>query len=307
MITAQQLKESRDTLSEKYTEFNHLKVRCPNHFIVFYEGKDAPYFYGKIRQYTQMEISPIKCNGKSKVKGIYLSLKNKGALDDVKTGFFIDKDFDKNDEDFVLSDFYVTERYAIENYYVTDNCLKKIIKNELGISEGCDDFNIIMERYHSFQTSYHASIALFNAWYYTVKNNGRHCEVSLGEKLPKGYLAYDIENWKVSQAYNLETLNSNYANQCSVVTNADILASHQLLDGNPTYLYRGKYELSCLVCFMLEIQKELNRKTSEPGTLNRNPYKCQITNSQVLSLWAQYSEEDEKLKDYLQKRLTQHI
>lgn len=303
MMTTQQLKKASDTLAEKYIEFNHLKVRCPNNLIVFYEGKDAPYFYGKIKKYVQMEISPIKCNGKSKVKKMYLSLKDKGVLDGVKTGFFIDKDFDKNDEDFVASDFYVTERYAIENYYVTANCLKEIIKNELGISEGCDDYNTIMERYHSFQTSYHASTSLFNSWYYTIKNNGKLCEVSLDEKLPKGYLIYDFVNWKVTQAYNLETLNSTYSNQCSVVTETDIQTICQLLDGNPSFLYRGKYELSCLVCFMVEIQKELNRKASVPGTLQRNPYKCQITNSQALSLWAQYSEEDEKLKDYLLKRI----
>lgn len=86
MMTTEQLKEARDTLPEKYTEFNNLKVRYPNNFIVFYEGKDAPYFYGKIKKYTQTEISPIKCNGKSKVKEMYLSLKKKGVLDGVKTG-----------------------------------------------------------------------------------------------------------------------------------------------------------------------------------------------------------------------------
>lgn len=203
----------------------------------------------------------------------------------------------------MLLDFYVTERYAIENYYVTDNCLKEIIKNELGISEGCDDYNTILERYHSFQTSYHASTSLFNSWYYTIKNNGKRCEVSLDEKLPKGFLTYDFETWRVSQVYNLEKLNSKYSNQCSVVTDADIQYSRQFLDANPSFLYRGKYELSCLVRFMVEIQNELNRKASVAGILKRNPYKCQITNSQVLSLWAQYSEEDEKLKDYLFKRI----
>lgn len=304
MITAQQLRESRDSLSEKYTEFNHLKTMCPQNFIAFYEGKDAPYFYGKIKQYTQMEISPIKCNGKSKVKNMYLSLKDKGALADVKTGFFIDKDFDKNDEDFVLADFYVTERYAIENYYTTESCVSKIIKNEFGLSEGCADYDIIMNRFRSFQTSYHASTSLFNSWYYTVKNNGQHCEVSLDENLPKGYLDYDFENWKVSQAYNLDDLNSKYSGQSYVVTAAEILPNRQKLDANPTFYYRGKFELSCLVCFMVNILSELNRKASVQGTLKRNPYKCQINSSQVLSLWAQYTDEDEKLKDYLCKRIS---
>lgn len=303
MTLVKQLKDSRDSLSEKYTEFNHLKTRCPNNLIVFYEGKDAPYFYSKIKQYTQREISPIKCNGKKYVKKIYLSLKNKGVLDDVKTGFFIDKDFDKNDDDYIMSDFYVTERYAIENYYVTNCCLGKIIKNELGISEGCDDYNIIMERYNSFQASYHASTSLFNSWYYTIKNNGKHCEVSLDEKLPKDFLDYDFVNWKVSAAYSLDDLNNTYSHLCDTVSEDEIKTAKVVLESNPTFTYRGKFELTCLIRFMSAVQVELNRKASVPGVLKRNPYKSQINSSQVLSLWAQYTDEDGKLKDYIRKRV----
>lgn len=301
MSSVKEYKESRNSVSAKYTEFNSLKTRFPNHFFAFYEGKDASYFYSKLKQYLgDMEISPIKCNGKTMVKNIFLSFKNKHALDNVSTGFFIDRDFDKNEEDYVVVNFYVTDRYAIENYYTSEACVSKILKNEMGINEAYDDYEVIMRRYRKFQDAYHDCTSLFNSWYYSVKNNGCKCEVSLDEKLPKNFLVYDFEEWTVTQNYDLDKLNELYSANCSIVSLEEIAASRSILDANPLQRYRGKYELTCLVTFMLEIQKEL--KTGK-GELARNPYNNQITTHQVISMWAQYTDEDKKLKDYINGRI----
>lgn len=301
MITVEEYKNSRNSVSAKYTEFNCLKTRCPNNFFAFYEGKDAPYFYSKIEKYGKgKEVSPIKCNGKSQVKKIYKSLKDKNALNDISTGFFIDCDFDKNDEDFIITDFYVTDRYAIENYYTSERCVSKILNNEMGINEGNKDYDIVLKRFRLFQDSYHVNTSLFNAWYYTIKNNGCQCEVNLEEKLPNGFLKYDFSNWTVSKQYNLKKLNDLYSAKSSFVTQEDIYKSSVILDSNPMHRYRGKYELTCLVMFMQKIQEELNTGN---GELTKNPYKNQITSSGVLSLWAQYADEDEKLKEYIERRV----
>lgn len=301
MSSVKEYKESRNSVSAKYTEFNSLKTRFPNHFFAFYEGKDASYFYSKLKHYLgDKEISPIKCNGKTMVKNIFLSFQNKHALDNVSTGFFIDRDFDKNDEDYIVANFYVTDRYSIENYYTSEACISKVLKNEMGINEANKDYNIILQRYRTFQDSYHDSTSLFNIWYYTIKNNGCTCEVSLDEKLPKNFLEYNFANWSVTKKYDLETLNSLYSAKSSVVSCDDISANRPILDENPLCRYRGKYELTCLVSFMLEIQNEL--KTGK-GELSKNPYNNQITTHQVLSMWAQYTDEDEKLKEYIKDRI----
>lgn len=91
MSSVKEYKESRNSVSAKYTEFNALKTKFPNHFFAFYEGKDAPYFYSKLKQHLgAIEISPIKCNGKTMVKNIFQTFQKKQALDNVNTGFFID-------------------------------------------------------------------------------------------------------------------------------------------------------------------------------------------------------------------------
>lgn len=300
MISVDKYKKARNSVSAKYVEFNSLKTRCPNYFFAFYEGKDAPYFYSKLKRYLEnMEICPIKCHGKSMVKQIYQSFDNKKVLDDVVTGFFIDRDFDKNDEDFVEANFYVTDRYSIENYYTSETCVSNVLRNEMGINEANPDYEKILNRYRSFQNSYHNSTSLFNAWYYTIKNNGEKCEVCLDEKLPKDFLDYDFVNWTVCKKYDLDKLNDMYSANSSVVSNEDILKNSEFLDANPLYRYRGKYELSCLVTFMLEIQQELIKGK---GELIKNPYKNQISSQQVLSMWAQYTDEDDKLKDYVRSR-----
>lgn len=301
MNSVEEYKKSRNSVSAKYTEFNSLKTRFPNNFFAFYEGKDAPYFYSKLKQRLNgMEISPIKCNGKTMVKSIFQSCKKKNVLDDVHTGFFIDRDFDKNDEDYIVANFYVTDRYAIENYYTSEACVGRILKNEMGINEVSPDYDVIINRYRKFQNAYHVSTSLFNAWYYTVKNNDCSCNVCLEEKLPKGFLGYNFEEWTVTPNYDLDKLNELYSAKSSTVSSEEISESRLVLDSNPLHSYRGKYELTCLVTFMLEIQKEL--KTGD-GELARNPYNNQITTHQVLSMWAQYTDEDEKLKDYLNSRL----
>lgn len=301
MSSVKEYKESRNSVSAKYTEFNSLKTRFPDHFFAFYEGKDASYFYSKLKPHLgAMEISPIKCNGKTMVKNIFLSFQKKNALDKVSTGFFIDRDFDKNDEDYIAANFYVTDRYSIENYYTSEASVSKILKNEMGINEAHDDYGVILKRYRKFQDAYHDCTSLFNAWYYTVKNNGCKCEVCLGEKLPKNFLGYDFGEWTVSQNYDLDKLNELYSANSSKVSIEEISESRSILDANPLHRYRGKYELTCLVSFMLEIQNEL--KTGK-GELSKNPYNNQITTHQVLSMWAQYTDEDNKLKEYIKGRI----
>lgn len=305
MKSVEDYKNSRNSVSVKYTEFNSLKTRFPNHFFAFYEGKDAPYFYSKLKQYLpDMEISPIQCNGKSMVKKMYLSCHNKNALEGISTGFFIDRDFDKNDEVYVLNNFYVTDRYAIENYYTSDICVSKILKNEFGINEANPDFDTIINRYRIFQEAYHKSTSLFNAWFYTIKNNGCNCEVCLDEKLPKNFLVYNFEDWTVMQNYDLDMLNNLYSAKSSIVSKKEVLDNVLRLETNPLHAFRGKYELTCLVDFMLKIQEQLKEGI---GELTKNPYKNQITNHQVLSMWAQYADEDDKLKDYMKSRIHKSI
>ena len=118
--------------------------------------------------------------------------------------------------------------------------------------------------------------------------------------MPKNFLIYNYEDWTVSQNYDLDKLNELYAAQSSIVSDEEIYTNSPILNDNPLYRYRGKYELTCLVKFMLEIQAELK---IGKGGLIKKPYSNQITNHQVLSMWAQYTDEDEKLKEYMIGRI----
>lgn len=59
---------------------------------------------------------------------MYNSCEGKNALEGIFTDFFIDRDFDKNDDQYIVDNFYVTDRYAIENYYTSETCVRRILK-----------------------------------------------------------------------------------------------------------------------------------------------------------------------------------
>lgn len=85
--------EARDnSIAKLYLEFDLCKNNNPNAFFAFFEGKDAPYYSMRIERISNKEVEPIKCKGKSNVKGIYKYLSKKNEYNRYSTGFFIDKD-----------------------------------------------------------------------------------------------------------------------------------------------------------------------------------------------------------------------
>lgn len=110
--------EARDnSIAKLYLEFDLCKNNNPNAFFAFFEGKDAPYYSMRIERISNKEVEPIKCKGKSNVKGIYKYLSKKNEYNRYSTGFFIDKDYDDNELEYINNNFYVTPCYAIENFY----------------------------------------------------------------------------------------------------------------------------------------------------------------------------------------------
>ena len=144
--------EARDnSIAKLYLEFDLCKNNNPNAFFAFFEGKDAPYYSMRIERISNKEVEPIKCKGKSNVKGIYKYLSKKNEYNRYSTGFFIDKDYDDNELEYINNNFYVTPCYAIENFYCNDKCLERILKCELGYNSSDEDFQKIKEDYLNFR------------------------------------------------------------------------------------------------------------------------------------------------------------
>lgn len=69
--------EARDnSIAKLYLEFDLCKTTILMLFC-FFEGKDAPYYSMRIERISNKEVEPIKCKGKSNVKGIYKYLSKK--------------------------------------------------------------------------------------------------------------------------------------------------------------------------------------------------------------------------------------
>lgn len=290
--------EARDnSIGKLYIEFELCKKNNSNAFFAFFEGKDAPYYSMRIERISGKPVEPIKCKGKSNVKRIYKYLSKKDEYNRYSIGFFIDKDYDNNDEDYIKDNFYITPCYAIENFYCTNNCLKRILKNEFGYNSADEDFIKICEDYLKFQDSYNESILLFNSWYFAIKRKSNELKLSLDKDLPKGYLEYNLENRTVVQLYNIDTILSDYKDKAPIPSEDELNYAKEQISRNLIQNLRGKYEIHCLVIFLQRITEEL--KGNQASTLKKKKVNLSIGDNNAISVLAQYADESDSLKDYI--------
>ena len=294
--------EARDnSIAKLYLEFDLCKNNNPNAFFAFFEGKDAPYYSMRIERISNKEVEPIKCKGKSNVKGIYKYLSKKNEYNRYSTGFFINKDYDDNELEYINNNFYVTPCYAIENFYCNDKCLERILKCELGYNSSDEDFQKIKEDYLKFQNSYNASILLFNSWYFAVKRKSHELKLSLDKELPKGYLQYNLEDRSVTQLYCINSIFNDFKDKAPIPNEDELNHAKEQISRDLVQNLRGKYEMHCLVVFLQRIIEEL--KGGKPSCLKKKKVNLNIGDNNAISILAQYAEESDSLQEYVIKRI----
>ena len=114
-ITKENIKKTvESSISVVYQKFQfHCKEENKTKLFCFFEGKDAPYYSSRIKNYFDDYIN-FKCNNKANVIKLYKKINNKKS--DYLLAFFIDRDFDDSLEN---PDIYETPTYSIENLYCT--------------------------------------------------------------------------------------------------------------------------------------------------------------------------------------------
>lgn len=157
-----ELRRAREESLAPYQEFEkHIREDKLGLFC-FFEGKDSPYYYPRIKQATALTIFPIKCNGKKLVLKVYELIGYHREYEKYKKAFFIDRDFN---ESLNNPDIFETPCYAIENFYTSIEVFKEIVKNSWGLSETSEAYKICLDLYSKRQQEFHQVTLLFNAWY----------------------------------------------------------------------------------------------------------------------------------------------
>ena len=284
-----------------FMEFDNTTKKHPNSLFAFYEGKDNAYYYSRIKNTSRIPFESFRCGGKSEVKKIYKLLEKKVEYKKYKTAFFIDKDYDENTEQY-LAEFFVTDRYSIENYYTSLEALERILKHYFGLRDTDAIYQKALSEYGDYLEAYNNAILRFNAWYcYLKRNKILNASLSLEEKFPSDYIRFNHEKKTVAMLYDLKKLQEDFPLQ-PVVAEAEVRRIEGEFKQNLSCNLRGKYQLTFMVSFLNNFNAELkhNEKGLPPNSIHYQTY--EISRGMVMQLFSEYADTPKSLIEYIECR-----
>lgn len=268
---------------------------------VFFEGKDdCNYYYSKIAGYIgEQEYHDFICNGKKNVLEVYDLIKRGTLLDpEEKKLFFVDRDFDV-DMDYG-EDIYVTPTYSIENFYISNSAIKKMIFGLWGLSGKLDEDDkndyeeaknfLIQKRDEVINSMIYA-----NAWYSLQKRKKRE-----DGRFPvlKNIKKYDqIQN--VNQKELLEEKVEDYIE----VEEHEIIDEIQRLREKPEDYLRGKYFEQTMPDYFMDLFRECSKKKNRTFK-KRHKVNLQVNADNMVIVLNPYADVPQSLVEYLSRKLS---
>lgn len=299
-FTVEDFKAMRDkSVATAFMDFNDAVKYHPNALFVFYEGHDNDYYYPRIQQYSSLEVEPINCKGKSRVINIYKIILAKPEYNKYKKGFFIDRDFDLN-TDPILSNFYVTSGYSVENFYLSDNCMEQFLKQKFNFHAGDSLLSNLMANYRKMRQQYFNAVLLFNTWYCSIRRKYGNTikDICLETKMPVGFITCDYENCIVTQTYTLSTIGRKYPSSISFpISTLELQGSENYIKQNMLKHSRGKFCIRFLLKYICYLQKLFRDNTIYAN--HRRTLTISFDN--IMSILSPYADTEKDLIDYIKK------
>ncbi|QXP54140.1 DUF4435 domain-containing protein [Cellulophaga sp. HaHa_2_1] len=287
------LKRSQNSPTVAFHKFVLLHRKNKSDLFCFYEGKDAQYYYPRIKDRYGDKHHPIICGNKKSVVKVFEKVQSKYKT--IKTAFFIDSDYDNK----IYEDkIYNTPCYSIENLYCSESVLARILKNEFLLSEIDNEYKTIIELFNKNQKDYHNATKLFNMWYATAKNKAKAkntiTNVSLNDKFPKDFVSLKIGT--ITSNYELKNIKEKYPDALEV-SEEEIKEYELNVDNKKPFhqIFRGKYEIEFILTFLKFLIEDANKHKN----ILKNKTTLNIEKAQILSQLSQYSETPKCLIEYI--------
>jgi len=302
MLYIDQLRKSREKPQVAYQEFVLHAGKGNDGLFCFFEGNDNAYYVPRIKRFTD-NYHPIPCGGRDKVLDVYRLITIHSEYDKYKKAFFVDRDFNEPLPPH-NPPIFETPCYSIENFYVSVDVFKEILKNQLHLSEVSDEaFQVCIRIFTERQKEFHQATVLFNAWYaclVEIRNKtGNQTGVNLDHKLPKDFIYFTLDS--VVKKYDIEKIKQTFP-QASEVSE-DILNTKlgEFTNCDQCKVFRGKYEMLFLVTMIeLILQDSSNPKKYVEQNI-KFAFGQKLSNQQAISIFSPYAETPETLNDYLKQ------
>jgi hypothetical protein len=129
-----QARAKRDAIAVLLSKYMAARSIKPEATFIILEGNDDigvwPIWFEKCGVSRSLESFP--CRGKERVLEFRQRLLGRLSFDPGQRLFFVDRDFDKEDEHSDADDVFVTGRYSIENYFLLPRIVEYILDTTMG-------------------------------------------------------------------------------------------------------------------------------------------------------------------------------
>ena len=273
------LAQLNDNESVAFKLFDEKVARHAAHAVYcFVEGYDQAYYQHVIKIFAAGEDEYIPCGGKKGVLRAFDFISSKPAYSQYRTLYFVDKDYDDNSH--LSPRIFVTDGYAVENYYASDQALRRAIQTFCQITpERQAEIDAALAWYQDWKNDFLDATRLFCRWYAnTVNRPDRHISkdrfrVVEGTKyknsFPSRYATISAGGI-TSAGYTLAQLNSDYE-LASPVTAEEIDRVAPMISSLNDI--RGKYVIKLVQEFLEALKNDSNRSRkyiSRPFSFEKN-------------------------------------
>lgn len=173
-----ELRRARARHAVAWVEFQHAHARESNGLFCFYEGyEDIQYYRARIVNRLGLSTSdePLDfvCNGKKGVLRLR-ELTRDTRFSGARLAFFVDADFDDNADVSALDDVYITPCYSIENFFVSPDVMRRILRAEFRFPEGVGTVETVEGLVVCFRdrmNEFLAATAALNEWIFHARRD----------------------------------------------------------------------------------------------------------------------------------------
>lgn len=298
------LREQATTDCVAYAEFMLQYKKGEDILYCFFEGFEDRTFYSiRIDNISNASgYNDYVCGGKDDVLKVHSLIKENPYYKEVKTGFFVDSDFDSTP---VPNGVYVTPTYSIENLYCCQEAFERILIAEFKMKKTDNDFSKCVSNYLDLQKKFTQDTLLFNSWLACQadyrNNNKIKTRLNIDNKVKAHFekiVLTDLSSIrpfeKIQTKEQLQTIFS----EAPQIDDATLQTKvNEFSTINQSEKFRGKFLLRFLECYLSRLQSIFGLAC----TPFENKYSCKlrIEYATICSNLSQYAKTPNCLKDYI--------
>lgn len=283
-ISADKLLSYTEDESFYFLDFNQ---KCTENGVgaiyCFVENYDLCFIPHRVEDITGRTALGIACEGKKPVINAYAMISAKPEYAKYTLLYFVDADFDDNRQ--LDPHIYYTPCYSIENLFVEEKVVSKILENEYKIRTTDRKHAKAIQFYRKNLEDFHQASMLFNSWYHAAKRRGvtKEMKACLKESIPTSFIQMNMGN--ITATYNKADIEAKYP-KVPPLSDDDILISRLFLNYDHRRL-RGKFEIQFLVSFFEYINKDASKKVVDREfTVSNN--KINLDAKRFISIFEKY-------------------